>query len=478
MTEKINKNDALSNACFAGVNGQLALLRTGKITSAELIEAHLDRIERFDPALNAFSVVFRDEARKYAAQADARRKAGHDVPLLGVPIALKEDTAVAGLPTTMGTDAVIAIAADDAEVVSRLRRAGAVVLGRTRAPELCLWPFTETAHAGPTRNPWSLDHSPGGSSGGAAAAVAGGLAAAALGSDGGGSIRMPSAATGLFGLKPQRGRISLAPHAEVWTGLSVVGPLTRTVSDAATLMDVLQGSQPGDRHRAVIPAMPFVEAASQQPGTLRIGVSLRPWPIGGRIHHEVREAVHRTARALSDLGHDVSLTEPPLVDPTAMFSYGPRFFRSLVESVAAVDEPQNLSKRVQSLHALGRRYPDRIVAAAHRYSDRIVAKVNTVFEKVDVLLCPVTPRPALRVGELYEENWIKTLLGAQQYTAYMTLWNLVGNPAASVPAGFTEAGLPLGVQIVGRPHDEATLLALAGQMDRMQSWAQNRPDLT
>lgn len=465
----------LTDACFAGIAGQLELMRAGRVTSVELVEAYLDRIARIDPGLNAYRLVFADAARAEASRADGRRAAGEEGALLGVPIALKEDTDLAGLPTTSGTDAITTVAAADAEVVSRLRAAGAVVLGRTRAPELCLWPFTETASGGVTRNPWSLAHSPGGSSGGAAAAVAAGLAAAAVGSDGGGSIRLPSAMSGLFGLKPQRGRVSLAPHGEVWTGLSVAGPITRSVLDAGLLLDVLHGPVAGDLHAARPPAVPFAQAAAARAGRLRVAVSLRPWPVGGRVDPAVRDAVVGTARLLAKEGHQVVLRDPPLMDPTAMLSFSPRYLRSAAADVADVDEPARLSSSTRAVAALGRRVSDRVLAASLRYGQRVADRVNGLFDEVDVLLTPVTPRPPLRVGELGGRGWLGLLLGAQRYAAFTTLWNLAGNPAASVPAGFTTDGLPLGVQVIGRPHDEVTVLSVAAALERVGPWADRRP---
>jgi len=462
----------LTDVCFAGVAGQLALLRDGQVSSVELVTAYLDRIATIDDKLRAFREVFED-ARDEAVAADSRRVRGEDAPLLGVPVALKEDTDVAGLPTTYGTDAVTRVAENDAELVARLRRAGAVIIGRTRAPELCLWPWTETDFAGATRNPWSLEHSPHGSSGGAAAAVAAGLAAAAVGSDGGGSIRLPAAATGLYGLKPQRGRVSLAPHAEVWQGLSVAGPITRSVTDAALMLDVLHGPMPGDLHTAQPPERPFAE--SMETGKLRVAVAMRPWPLGGRVDPRVRAAVESMARELTGLGHQVVYREPPLVDPTGLLTFGPRYVRCAADAAAGVDDPEKLMKTTRSIAAFGRMYPDRVITAARRHSDTVAAKVNRVFEDVDVLLSPVTPRPPLRIGELSTKAWLPMLLAAQRFVAFTSLWNLTGNPAASVPAGFTDDGVPLAVQVIGRPHDEATVLAVSKALETARPWADRRP---
>ena len=243
-----------TDLAFAGIARQAELIAAGEVSSRELVELYLERIERLDPQLNAFRVVFAERALE-ADQADARRGAGGERPLLGVPIAVKDDIDVAGEVTAFGTNAYGEPARADAEVVRRLRAAGAVIIGKTQRPELCIWPFTETATFGATRNPWDLQRAPGGSSGGSAAAVAAGLVGAALGSDGAGSIRIPAAWCGLFGLKPQRGRVPLAPHADAWHGLSVNG-----------VLDAL-----GARQRAVLrrsPPAPGARCDHDRPGAL------------------------------------------------------------------------------------------------------------------------------------------------------------------------------------------------------------------
>jgi amidase len=223
---------------FAGIARQAELIAAGEVSSRELVELYLDRIVRYDGELGAFRVVFAERARLEADQADARRRAGAGRPLLGVPIAVKDDTDVAGEVTAWGTNAHGAPAAADAELVRRMRDAGAIVLGKTNVPEMTLWPFTETATFGVTRNPWDPQRAPGGSSGGSAAAVAAGLVGAATGSDGMGSIRIPSSWCGLFGLKPERGRCPLAPRGQAWYGLSVNGLIARPVADTALFLDV------------------------------------------------------------------------------------------------------------------------------------------------------------------------------------------------------------------------------------------------
>jgi amidase len=226
------------DVAFAGAAEQARLLAAGTVTAPELVQVYLDRIGRIDRELRSYRIVFADSARAEAEAAHARLDAGERLPLLGVPIAVKDDIDVAGEVTTYGSSAHGPAPTADAEVVRLLRAAGAIVIGKTAVPEMMIWPFTETLTFGATRNPWNPDFAPGGSSGGSGAATAAGLAAMAVGSDGMGSIRIPSTWNGLFGIKPQRDRVPLAPHDGAWCGLSVNGPLARTVEDAALFLDV------------------------------------------------------------------------------------------------------------------------------------------------------------------------------------------------------------------------------------------------
>ena len=286
---------------YAGIARQAELIAAGEVSSRELVELYLERISRYDPALNAFRVVFDERALLEAEQADSRRSAGGQRPLLGVPIAVKDDIDVAGEVTAWGTNAREAPAAADAEVVRRLREAGAVIIGKTNVPEMTLWPFTETATFGVTRNPWDLQRTPGGSSGGSGAAVAAGLVGAALGSDGAGSIRIPSAWCGLLGLKPQRGRVSLAPRPRAWHGMSVDGILTRRVADTALFHDVASGSTDLDVDRPDPPrGRRSSQAAATPPGRLRIAWSTKfPGVVLAKLDADARRALAETVELLS-----------------------------------------------------------------------------------------------------------------------------------------------------------------------------------
>jgi len=260
---------------FAGVATQAAMIRSGEVSARELTDALLDRITTHDRSLNAFTELLGEQARTEADTRDtARARGGELPPLHGVPIAIKEEIDVAGQVTTFGGRANHTPAAQDSEVVRRLRDAGAVIIGKTSMPEFGQWPFTESVANGITRNPWDTSKSTGGSSGGTAAAVAAGLVPAAIGGDGGGSIRIPAACCGLFGLKPQRGRVSCAPHDHLWWALGTAGPLTRSVLDSALIYDVIHGSTNVDRFAAEDPATSFVDAVLTGRGEvqpLRIG---------------------------------------------------------------------------------------------------------------------------------------------------------------------------------------------------------------
>ena len=279
--------DATAELAFAGVAVQAELVRRGEVSSRELVELALDRIDTLDPELRAFVAVYPDQARGEADRADARRARGEEGALLGVPIAVKDEFDLEGEVTGRGTSAFNAPAATDAEVIRRLRDAGAVLVGKTTMPELGLWPFTESLACGVTRNPWDHERTPGGSSGGSAAAVAAGLVPAALGVDGAGSIRIPAACCGLFGLKPQRDRVPRTPHDRDGSHWICFGTLTRTVRDTALMLDVLADPDAGGA---------WEDAARTAPGPLRIGVAAT-FPAGtrGRLSAEVAAALQDTA---------------------------------------------------------------------------------------------------------------------------------------------------------------------------------------
>jgi amidase len=458
---------------FAGIARQAELIRAGEVTPQELVEVYLRRIERLDPELNAFRIVLAERARAEAEQAAARLKAGDERPLLGVPIAVKDEYDMAGEVTAVGTAAYGPPATQDSAVVARLRAAGAILIGKTHTPELCLWPFTESASWGTTHNPWDLDRTPGGSSGGSAAAVAAGLVGAAVGSDGGGSIRIPSACCHLFGLKPQRGRISLAPEPQHWHHLTSVGPIVRSVRDCALFLDVTQGSEPVDLDRPPPPAEPYVNAVGRDPGRLRIAVSTKP-PMPQPVDPAVIRAVHETAERLSGLGHHVEEAEQHY-DPRAILSFTARWSRGARDDVARIARPKRLERRTRSVARLGSLIPERWFQRAMELEQPIAASLNRIFDSYDILLTPVLGSVAVETGRWEARGALATIYGSAQFIPWCPPWNITGQPAAAVPAGFTPGGLPLSAQLVARPNEEATLLSLGAQLEAENDWTRRRP---
>ena len=459
---------------FAGVTGQAAALRDGTVTSRDLVAATLARIHRLDGALNAFTVVLDEPALEEATARDAV-PADQRGPLHGVPVAIKEEVDVAGCVTTFGGRANRTPARADAEVVRRLRAAGAVVVGKTNMPEFGQVPYTDSGAHGITRNPWDTVRSPGGSSGGSAAAVAAGLVPVAIGGDGGGSIRVPSACCGLFGLKPARGRVTDAPLQHPWWALGTTGPLARSVADSALVYDVIRGSLPSDRWHAAEPAMSFAEAAATDPGPLRIGWATRSPAVGVRPHPEHVRAVRATAELLAGLGHDVEEIDPQYPEATAPFMV--QYLGALRREAEMVERRDLLERRTRETVRLGAWVRPRTVEWAIRQGEEVARKANRVFDDVDVLLTPsMANRPPV-AGSVQGLGTVRSLLKSLPASAYAALWNVTGNPAANVPVGFGSDGLPLGVQIVGRRDDETTLLSLAAQMEKAQPWTDRRPAL-
>jgi amidase len=394
---------------------------------------------------------------------------------LGVPVALKDNVDVAGELTTYGTSADGSPAAEDAEIVKRLRAAGAVILGKTHLPELAVYPWTESATFGVTRNPWDPTRTTGGSSGGSGAAVAAGLAAAGMASDGGGSIRIPAACCGLYGLKPQRGRVSLMPDPEHWYGLSVFGSVTRSVLDSALWLDVISGRAEGDAEVARPPASTFVEAAQTAPGKLRIAVSTATGPPPVKVKPEVEQAVEATADLLRSLGHEVERRDPAYGAILPLFM--PRWLRGIHDDAMRLPHPERLERRIRRLVAAGRLIGPGVVARARAAEPGYAARLGEVFRDFDVLLTPTIPSPPWPVLKFEGRSVVPATLGASEITPFTLPWNVTGQPAASVPAGFTDNGLPLAVQLIGRPHDETTLLSLSAQLEAERPWADRRPAL-
>jgi amidase len=460
----------VSASPFTSLVECVAALAEGSVSSSELVERSLARIQATQGTLNAFRVVFADSARAEAAAADRRLAAGERLPLLGVPVAVKDDVDVAGHPTAFGCPGEFPVKAQDCELVRRLRAAGAVIVGKTNAPEIGLYPFTEGSAFGATRNPWSLDHTPGGSSGGSAAAVAAGIVPVAIGSDGAGSVRIPAAWCGLVGIKPQRGRISTWPDPESFNGLSCLGPLTRTVADTALMLDVLSGSHPGDLHTPPPPPEPFVQAAAREPGRLRIALSLRA-PFSGapvRLDHEIRAAVHRLGGVLRELGHSVIEDEPRygLMGLTLVA----RGQSGVHQWASQVPDRSLLHPITRSSALVGRLLARPVLGPARRLESFFQRRAGAVFQRADVVLAPTTAAPPLPIGATEGLSGFATDQLVASACPYAWPWNVLGWPGVNVPAGVNRDGLPFGVQLLGPANTEGRLLSLAAQLEQVERW--------
>ncbi|MEI5672302.1 MULTISPECIES: amidase [unclassified Nocardioides] len=452
----------------------VAATTAGTLTARAAVDESLDRIARLDADLNAMSVVLAERARADADALDAARTAGEPAgPLHGVPLVIKEEVDVEGAVTTFGGDANTTPAAADAELVRRLRAAGAVVVGKTTMPEFGAFPYTESVSRGYTRNPWDRSRTPGGSSGGTAVAVATGMVPAGIGGDGGGSIRIPSACCGLFGLKPQRGRVTTAPHPHLWWALGTAGPLTRTVLDSALVYDAIRGNVPGDLYTAG-ETDSFVEAARREPGRLRIGWSTKAVSLGVRPDPVHVRAVRDTARLLTDLGHDVREVDPRYPDPTAAFI--PQFFAGIRTEADGMEHFARLERRTRQSYRLGSWVTPRVRDWALRQTEKVSAKANRVFQDVDVLLTPAIAHRPPPVGILDGRGTVRSSLASMPAIAYAALWNVAGNPAASLPCGLADDGLPVAVQLVGPTDGEPVLLSLAAQVEAARPWPLVAPE--
>jgi len=432
-------------------------VQRGEVTAREVVEQHAAHIGRVDGHIGAFEITTLDQARAAADDLDGRNDLAM-LPLAGVPVGIKDVIDVAGLPTRNGSIAGPARPAEkDDTLVVALREAGAIVMGKTRCPELCLAAASDNA-TGVARNPWNLDHVAGGSSGGSAAAIASGQVPIAVGSDGGGSIRLPSAACGIFGIKPTNGRIlrDAERASDGWYGMSTLGPMGTTVADVALMLDVLVG---GDEFaNPTPPARP-----------LRIAVSDRglvPVPVA----REVRRAWLDAARALRDAGHlmDKAHFKVPLWVPAAMAN---RSMQGTLDDATRLEladdrvgrRTRDALKRGRALRAKGEPDP----AQAERFR----SLADEFFSTCDVLLTPATGAPAFRQRDFHNRPLVASLPSNVRFGAFTGAWNLCGFPAAAVPAGFSRDGLPLSVQIVGGRGQEATVLAVARVLEQSRPWA-------
>lgn len=445
-------------------------IRNGDVTSLELVEMYLERIERIDPTLNAYVTVDADGALSAARE----ERSG---PFAGVPISIKDLTETAGLRTTLSTKALADnVPAFDTATVRRIRDAGFVVLGKTNTPEFGTIAMTESELNGACRNPWDTSRTPGGSSGGAAAATAAGLCPIAQASDGGGSIRIPASCCGLVGIKPSRGRVSPAPWGSGSLGLGTNGPIARTVRDAAALLDVLSGYETGDAFVAPAPERAFLAEAELEPGRLRVAFTTTPL-VDVPVDETCALAVLETAALLAELGHDVREATPPWNDPDLVehfirvWQVGPAAMgidfdllepinRALAEDAVATPSPA-LTGSVYRLQAETR-------------------KLVAFWDDVDVLVTPTLALPPVPIGWTFEDTGgdpHEAFMRQFLFTPFTAVFNVTGQPAMSLPLHRGADGLPIGVQFVGKPFAEATLVRLAAQLEQARPWIDYRPPL-
>ena len=466
-----------NDLAFAGVEALALMVRAREVSARELVELYLRRIEVLDPRLNAFRVTLAEEALAAADRLDAGNPTDAG-PLAGVPIAVKDDSPVAGQPLTFGSRSPAQPEPADGEVLGRLRAAGAIPIGITNVPELMLWPWTATDANGITRNPWDLSRTPGGSSGGSAAALAAGLAAAATGSDGGGSIRIPAACCGLVGMKPTRGRTSTQPRGEDAIGLAVYGALARTVTDSALLLDAIQGTTTGDVYSAPAPRGSFHEAALTVPDRpLRIAVS-RKIPLGviAFVSADQRLAWERTGRLLSELGHEVIERDPDY--GLVSLEFMPTYLRAAYEGYMSLAQPELAEASTRQFARFG----GMVVSERRRDSvlerrPRTTKRITSLWEDCDVLLTPGIATSPIAAEGGHGRSALSAFNKAARFIPFYPVFNLTGQPAVSLPAGFGGDGLPLSVQLVGRVGAEEMLYSLSGQIEAARPWAVHRPAL-
>jgi amidase len=458
------------------------MVRSGEVSSRELVELSLQRIEELNPALNAFVEI--DAERALAAAAAIGP--GDERPFAGVPTAIKNNRPVNGLRLTYGCSLMAEYVCDyDHNITRRLKDAGFVIVGTTTLPEYGILPVSEARLFGPTRNPWDLERTPGGSSGGAAAAVASGMLPVAHGNDGGGSVRIPAACCGLVGLKPTRGRISPAPELGD-SSLGIDGMLTRTVADTAALLDVLAGYEPGDATWAPAPSEPFALSATVEPHGLRIASTVLPPIPGAPVDPLCVRAVEDASELLRSLGHEVEQVEVPWQEPALQELFGAVFSNHIALSIAysgmvagrtptAEDmEPMSwaIFSMVQKMNAI-----EGMAAAVQLQA--FARRLVSFLAPYDALLTPALAERPLPLGSLdtAAPDPMATFSRSGLFTPFTPVFNSSGQPGISLPLFEGEDGLPLGVQLVGRPAGEGALLALAAQLEAARPWADRRPVL-
>ncbi|HEV2819817.1 MAG TPA: amidase [Solirubrobacteraceae bacterium] len=473
---------AATDLLFRPAHELAGLVRGGEISARELVDASLARIEALDGQVNAFVHV---DTRGARAAADAiGPRDGR--PYAGVPVAIKNNRAVAGFPLTLGAAFTGDLSAGhDHNVTRRLREAGMVIVGATTLPEWGILPVTESRRLGPTRNPWDLTRTPGGSSGGSGAAVAAGMVPLAHGNDGGGSIRIPAACCGLVGLKPQRGRISPAPDAGEQF-LAQDGMLTRTVAETASLLDLLAGPEVGDASWAPPPSDPFTVQAAREPVALRIAATWAPPLEGGELDPVCGKSVRDAATLLESLGHEVVEADPPWTRPGLLKLFTAAFGPAVATQIGSLERVNGRPAAARDMEPLswaiweGAKATDCVtqrlaVLQLQSYAREIVAWCTDY----DAVLTPALAEAPVQIGTIdaCSADPMRDFARSGHFTPYTAISNVTGSPAISLPLYQREDGLPLAVQLIGRPAGEGALLALAAQLEAAHPWADRKAPL-
>ncbi len=462
--------------------GLAELVARQQVSPQELVTTALQAVEKLNPKLNA---VLQTLPRQAEAEIAAGLPSG---PFTGVPFLIKELVLHAkGVRCEMGTKLAQGfVASADTELMARFRRAGLVLVGTTQTPELGYNPTTETVLFGPVHNPWNLGRSAGGSSGGSGAAVAAGIVPLAHANDGGGSIRIPASCNGLVGLKPSRDRIPTGPdYSDPLCGLACEFVVTRSVRDAAALLDLVAGPDVGAPGHPVPPERPYREQLTLPPGRLRIAWTTTP-ASGEKIDPECEQAVHDTVQLLQDLGHTVQEDRPRYDWETFLQQVHVIWTAYTTYSVDALAQAMGRKPGLDTLEAVtlacyedGKRYTAGDLLKAMDYGNLLSRQVGAFFQHADVLVTPTIARPPAPLGELNQNRqgmtameWTRQVFS---YVPFTPLFNSTGQPAISLPLHWTADGLPIGVQCVGRFGDEATLLRLAAQLEHARPWAGKRP---
>ena len=463
-----------TDLCWMPASELAGAIRKKKVSPVEVVDAVLERIDK-TRALNAYCLVDADGARRAARAAETAltRRSATLGPLHGVPFSVKDLIITRGLVTTFGTPLYRDnVTAEDAPSVARMRQAGAIMIGKTNTPIFGWVGVTDNPLFGPTRNPWNLDLTPGGSSGGAGAAVAAGLAPLAIGTDGGGSIRKPAAWSGIFGLKPSYGRVPLYPHGAAWS-LSHAGPMTRTVTDAALMMNAMAGPDEHDQHSLPADGVDYVKALKSPLKGLRVAYS-DTLGFAPAVDPEVRQATAKAARELRAFGCRVDSVNPGW--PSPYDCWRTLFYGGIATRLAPYhDRREDIGAGLADIVEEALAYPPTKYVQA--FIDRLAwgEHPRALFAKYDLLLSPTCASPPLRIGEYFATEIGGIKVGRDAGSAFTFPFNMTGHPAASVPCGFTRAGLPIGLQIVGRRFADATVLRAAAAFEEARPWAQRRP---